>query len=220
MTDYLDIQNTSSVEVSSTASGFVEQSTNINSFFGRRKQQPLVFNWFQIKIQFLQYFFKKKHRKKALFKFDKSSVMHSEEPHQQEASQGDKEHKRNVSDISNELKVPAAANAATNGPTKHAPMICTPDASLLRIIYVPLIGYVHEIEVLLKQKSSCSLRSFIESYVRDTFLAKGHSRTLELTIDGLAKNHDAWRTIITPDEMKSLGLSRPLLQSTVLFERR
>lgn len=39
LTDYLDIQNTTSVEVSTTASEFVEQSTNINKFFGRSKQQ-------------------------------------------------------------------------------------------------------------------------------------------------------------------------------------
>lgn len=54
--------------------------------------------------------------------------------------------------------------------------------------------------------------------MRDTFLAKGHNRTLELTIESLAKNQDAWRTIITAEEMKSMGLTRPLLQSTVLFE--
>lgn len=131
-------------------------------------------------------------------------------------------HKRNVSDISNDLKLTATKNQISSAVVKRPSLICAPDASLLRIIYVPLIGYVQEIESLLKQKSSqaCILRSFLESHVRDTFLAKGHSRTLELTIDGLAKNHDAWRTIITPDEMKALGLTRPLLQSTVLFERR
>lgn len=132
--------------------------------------------------------------------------------------------KRNASDISNDLKLAAAKNTATttNAFAKRPSLICSPDASLLRIIYVTLIGYVQEIEALLKHKSSqaCTLRTFIESHVRDTFLAKGHGRTLELTIDALAKNHDAWRTIITPEEMKALGLSRPLLQSTVLFERR
>lgn len=100
--------------------------------------------------------------------------------------------------------------------------MCDPDAALLRIIYVPLIGYVNEIETLLKHKSSqpCALHAFLTAHVRDTFLAKGHSRTLELTVDGLTKNQDAWRTVTAAEEMKAMGLTRPLLASTVLFERR
>lgn len=69
-----------------------------------------------------------------------------------------------------------------------------------------------------KSGQPCTLHSFLSTHVRDTFLAKGHNRTLELTIESLAKNQDAWRTIITAEEMKSMGLTRPLLQSTVLFE--
>lgn len=39
LTDYLDIQNVAPVDAAAVASGFVDQSTNINTFFGRRKQQ-------------------------------------------------------------------------------------------------------------------------------------------------------------------------------------
>lgn len=41
-----------------------------------------------------------------------------------------------------------------------------------------------------------------------------------MTIESLSKNQDAWRSITNPEEMKSLNLVRPLLQSTVLVERR
>lgn len=142
-----------------------------------------------------------------------------------------KEHRRNVSDTSNDLHLlaSATASAGTGSPARRstaaggaAQLVCAPDAALLRIVYVPLIGYVQEIEQLLKLKpgAPCALHAFVTAHVRDAFLAKGHRRTLELTVDGLTKNADAWRTAVSADEAKALGLQRPLLQSTVLFERR
>lgn len=69
-------------------------------------------------------------------------------------------------------------------------------------------------------RQPCSLHDFVDNYIKDTFLSKGHNRNLQLTIESLSKNQDAWRAIITPEEMKALNLSRPLLQSTVMVERR
>jgi exocyst complex component 4 len=63
-----------------------------------------------------------------------------------------------------------------------------------------------------------TLNAFLTNYVKETFLARGHSRSLQLTVESLSKTQDAWRSIINPDEMKRYGLSRPLLQSTVLVE--
>lgn len=62
------------------------------------------------------------------------------------------------------------------------------------------------------------MNAFLSNYVKETFLARGHNRNLQLTIESLSKTQDAWRTIITPEEMKRLGLLRPLLQSTVMVE--
>lgn len=114
----------------------------------------------------------------------------------------------------------ATAAGASSFGNMH--LVCSPDASLVRMIYVPLICVLHEIEAMLKHKSSapCALHTFLTAYVRDTFLANGHGRTLELTVDGLAKNQEAWRTVVSADEARALGLQRPLLQSTVLFEKR
>lgn len=116
---------------------------------------------------------------------------------------------------------PPVSSARFGGNAPHH-LVCAPDANLVRIVYVPLIAVLHELEALLKHKSSapCALHTFLTAHVRDTFLANGHSRTLELTVDGLAKNQEAWRTVVSAEEARSLGLQRPLLQSTVLFEKR
>lgn len=99
-------------------------------------------------------------------------------------------------------------------------LICQPDPALIRQIYLPLLGYIQEIEELMKIKAGqpSTFNEFLSMHVKDVFLAKGHNRSLQMTIETLSKNHDAWRTIITPEEMKHLGLNRPLLQSTVLVE--
>lgn len=40
-----------------------------------------------------------------------------------------------------------------------------------------------------------------------------------MTIETFSKNQDVWRAIITSEEMRSLNLSRPILQSTARIER-
>lgn len=100
-------------------------------------------------------------------------------------------------------------------------LVCQPDPALIRKIYLPLLSYTQEIEEMIKSKPSQSntFNEFLNTHIKEIFLAKGHNRNLQLTIESLAKNHDAWRAIISPEEMKWMGLSRPLLQSTVLVEQ-
>ncbi|XP_058822636.1 exocyst complex component 4-like isoform X2 [Topomyia yanbarensis] len=215
LTDYLDIQNDSSDEL--MRAQFTEQTTNINTFFSRRKIQG----------------------KKMLFKFDKSSHTALLEP-----DAGGKEHRRNPSNVSNstakedalnqsgsngrELLNTSFSNKQISGPLgpdrkkQERSLVCAPDAALVRQIYLPMMGYIHEIECFMKCKSGqlCSLNTFLANYVKDAYLARGHNRNLQLTIESLSKTQDAWRSIITPEEMKRLGLTRPLLQNTVLVESR
>lgn len=83
------------------------------------------------------------------------------------------------------------------------------------------MSYIQEIEKLMKTKQQqCSLNVFLGNHVKETFLARGHNRSLQNTIDSLSKSHDAWKIIITPEEIKILGLTRPLLQSTVMVENK
>lgn len=100
-------------------------------------------------------------------------------------------------------------------------LVCQPDPALIRKVYLPLMGFTQEIEEMIKSKPSQSnaFNEFLNTHIKEIFLAKGRDRNLLLTIESLAKNHDAWRAIITPEEMKIMGLTRPLLQSTVLVEQ-
>lgn len=128
-----------------------------------------------------------------------------------------KEHRRNASDVSNDEQLLATLSERKRGEKK---LVCTPDPGLIRKIYLPLVGYSEEIAEMMKTKPGQpnTFNEFLATHVKDVFLAKGHNRNLQMTIESLSKNHDAWRAIISPEEMKNFGLSRPLLQSTVLVE--
>uniref|UniRef100_A0A182VMC0 Exocyst complex component Sec8 n=1 Tax=Anopheles merus TaxID=30066 RepID=A0A182VMC0_ANOME len=231
LTDYLDIQNDSGDEALLLRGQFAEQSTNVNAFFSRRKTPG----------------------KKLLFRFDKSS--HTADTSGPQTADGDtggtKEHRRNLSNVSNSTpKEEALLNssavsansshllnssfhqhqpyyfggkdAAAERRKRERALVCPADASLVRKIYLPLMGYIQEIESFMKCKSGqpCSLNTFLANYVKDAYLARGHNRNLQLTIESLSKAQDAWRTIISPEEMKRLGLTRPLLQNTLIVENR
>lgn len=150
--------------------------------------------------------------KKTLFKFDRSShIAAIDEPV--------KEHRRNASDISaDDVLLPSTL--ANERRIAEKILVCSPDPALIRKIYLPLIAITQEIEELMKSKPGqpTPFNEFLATHVKDVFLAKGHSRNLQMTIESLSKNHDAWRTIITPEEQKIMGLARPLLQNTVLVE--
>ncbi|XP_055903773.1 exocyst complex component 4 [Eupeodes corollae] len=191
LTDYLDIQNESADEASQA--NFNEPALNVNSYFVKRKVQS---------------------NKRILFKFDKSS--HIAQNHQQSGSF--KGHRRNPSNTSNDENLGAFGGAEK----REKILICEPDQSVITKVYLPLMGYIQEIEIFMKCKSGepCSLHDFIDNYIKETFLAKGHFKNLHLTIESLSKNQDAWRAIVMPEEVKSLNIPRPLLQSTVMVERR
>ncbi|XP_043651586.1 exocyst complex component 4 isoform X3 [Drosophila teissieri] len=204
LTDYLDIQNAASDESAQT--GFSEPTSNINSYFLRRKVPST---------------------KGSMFKFDKSSHVGTSSN-----SDSSKEHRRNASDVSVDDNLAAQLGGSGKGSTcgifrhekkqREKILICTPDQNIITKVYLPLMGYIKEIENFMKCKPGqpCSLHDFLNNYIKDTFLSKGHNRNLQLTIESLSKNQDAWRTIISPEEIKALNLSRPLLQSTVMVERR
>lgn len=192
LTDYLDIQNTGDDE--QMRLNFPEQQQNINSFFNRRKGQI----------------------KKILFRFDKSS--HTFESADLETPKG---HTRNLSNVSTS-SAKEALSSMTQKKRREKLFVCKPDPSLIRKIYLPMLSYIYAIEVNMKTKTGqpSSLGAFLSTYVKDAYLARGHQRNLKRTIDALSKAQDAWKTIITPEEMKKLNLPRPLLQSTVLVENQ
>ncbi|XP_055693526.1 exocyst complex component 4 [Lutzomyia longipalpis] len=190
LVDYLNIDNPANDE--QPRSTFLEQSTNLNTYFSRRKLP----------------------HKKTLFKFDKSSHTVSE-------GNEAKEHRRNLSDMSyDEATVFDPTHTSTDKKKRERVLVCKPDLSLIRTIYLPIMNYVFEIENIGKTGQRCSLHVFLAQHVKETFLARGHNRSLQMTIESLSKTQDAWKAIVGPDEVKRLGLNRPLLQSTVLVESR
>lgn len=158
-------------------------------------------------------------RKKSLFKFDKAAASNHD------TGSTVKEHKRNASDMSNDetlLLLSTTITPKNQQKVREKAFVCDPNPSLIRIVYLPLVNYIREMEDLMKTKPNqgSGLRTFLSTHIKEQFLAKGHNRTLQLTVEALSKNHDAWRAIISSEEIKTLGLTRPLLQSTVLFENR
>uniref|UniRef100_A0A182ITU3 Exocyst complex component Sec8 n=1 Tax=Anopheles atroparvus TaxID=41427 RepID=A0A182ITU3_ANOAO len=237
LTDYLDIQNDSGDEALLMRGQFPEQSTNVNAYFSRRKTagKKLLFRFEKsshtaevggslVDIDAGQQ--PKEHRRNL------SNVSNSTPKEDtllnSSAVSGASGHLLNSSIHQQHQpqsyfggKDGAAAAAAERRKRERA-LVCPADASLVRTIYLPLMGYIQEIESFMKCKSGqpCSLNTFLANYVKDGYLARGHNRNLQLTIESLSKAQDAWRTIISPEEMKRLGLSRPLLQNTVIVENR
>lgn len=94
-------------------------------------------------------------------------------------------------------------------------LICTPDPFNITIVYKTLLKLVDEIEASLSQPAGvpCSLKIFINDYVKDVFIGRENSKIL-LKIEGATKSTNAWRTTISPNDVQTLGLARPILQST------
>lgn len=168
---------------------FPEQQVNINSYFSRRKTMG----------------------KKTLFKFDKSGTQHSNSL--EVNPQG---HLRNLSNVSSS-SAKDIITSISGKKRREKLFVCKPDPSLIRRIFIPMLAYIHTIETNGKLQVS-SLNDFVTTYVRESYLSRGHNRSLAMTIESLSKSQDAWKAIISVDEMKKLGLTRPLLQSCRVVE--
>ncbi|XP_043286055.1 exocyst complex component 4 isoform X2 [Venturia canescens] len=108
-------------------------------------------------------------------------------------------------------------NGQTVGDKK---LVCEPDPKNITFIFRPMMQFIEEIERALDCKPGCpcTLNSFIADYVKEMFLGKHHVM-VATTIDTATKGSEAWRATTPPELMKDLGLTRPLLQSTVKVEQ-
>lgn len=194
LTDYLDIQNTGDDEY---RSNFPEQQININSYFSRRKNLS----------------------RKILFKFDKSSYT-TDAVTTSNTLQVNRGHIRNLSNVStNSAK--EIISSISGKKRREKLFVCKPDPSLIRKIFIPMLAYIYTIESNANMKKNgqvSSLNDFLTTYVKESYLSRGHNRSLAMTIESLSKSQDAWKAIIMPEEMKKLALTRPLLQSCRVVE--
>jgi exocyst complex component 4 len=59
--------------------------------------------------------------------------------------------------------------------------------------------------------SPCTLNAFLADYIKEVFLGR-HHMIVAANIESATKSVDAWRATTSPELMRGLGLSRPLLQ--------
>jgi len=95
--------------------------------------------------------------KRSMFKFDKSSHVGSSSN-----SDSFKEHRRNASDASVDDNMGAQLGGSGKGSSsglfphekkqREKILICTPDQNIITKVYLPLMGYIKEIENFMKCK--------------------------------------------------------------------
>ncbi|XP_015592198.1 exocyst complex component 4 isoform X2 [Cephus cinctus] len=99
-------------------------------------------------------------------------------------------------------------------------LVCEPDPKNITFIFRPMMEFIEEIERALgcSSKNPCTLNAFIADYVKEVYLGRHHV-LVATTIDAATKSPEAWRATTSPELMKEIGLTRPLLQSTVKVEQ-
>lgn len=96
--------------------------------------------------------------KKTMFKFDKSSNI-AGNAGSNSTREPFKEHRRNASDASIDDNLVGSGKGSMTGILPHEKkkreklLICTPDQSVITKVYLPLMGYIQEIENFMKCKS-------------------------------------------------------------------
>ncbi|KAK7863550.1 hypothetical protein R5R35_011175 [Gryllus longicercus] len=105
-------------------------------------------------------------------------------------------------------------------PVRDKQLVCAPDPRNITFIFIPLMRFIEEIEHALgcTPGSPCTLNAFLADYVKEVFLGR-HHLMVQRAIETATKATDAWRATTAPEFMQQLGVSRPLLQSTVTVER-
>lgn len=97
-------------------------------------------------------------------------------------------------------------------------LVCTPASRNMTYIFKPLLAFVSEMEAALGLPNGehCQLYGHLLSWV-DVFLAHVNN-DLDNAIDAATKSLETWKVTSEPDVLKSLGVLRPLLQSTVCVD--
>ncbi|OCT89261.1 exocyst complex component 4 [Xenopus laevis] len=161
--------------------------------------------------EFAAFFAKKKPQrpKNSLFKFESSS-------HAISMSAYLREQRRELYSKSGELQGGPDDNLIGGGTR----FVCKPGARNITIIFHPLLRFIQEIEhaMGLGPAKQCPLREFLTMYIKNIFL---HQVIAEINkeIEGVTKVSDPLKILASADTMKTLGVQRPLLQSTVIVEK-
>lgn len=98
-------------------------------------------------------------------------------------------------------------------------LICPSDPHNITLIFIPITKFIEEIEMATNCKIGvpCTLNAFLSDYIKEVFLGRYQSK-MASTIEMVTKSPEAWRGIITPEQMRELRRTRPLLLSTVAVD--
>ncbi|XP_033211207.1 exocyst complex component 4 isoform X2 [Belonocnema kinseyi] len=120
----------------------------------------------------------------------------------------------------NEHKYSSLALVENGQSSADKKLVCEPDPKNITLIFRPIMHFIEEIEQTLGNTSGqmCSLNIFITDYVKEMYLARHHIH-VATTIDTATRSPDAWSAVTAPEVMRSLGVTRPLLQSTVKVQQ-
>ncbi|XP_071448510.1 exocyst complex component 4 [Hetaerina americana] len=189
LTDYLDIQNTTNAQHQAPTS-FSDTSTDISSYFARKKPQ--------------------RQKRSSLFKFDYSSHALTMNSYLKE--------EKDDGLPGGEKQSQSFSQADPNLARQQRTLVCQPDPKNITQIFIPLMKFIEEIERGIGQPGPCTLSNFLSDYVKEVFLGQHHQLVSSL-VDAATKAPDAWRTTTDSETTRSLGVSRPLLVSTIAVEK-
>nr|XP_037282648.1 exocyst complex component 4-like [Rhipicephalus microplus] len=143
-----------------------------------------------------------KQKKFALFRFDCSSHAISMNTYL-------KEKKEEMKDKCDYIEVPDS----------HQQLVCVPTSKNITYIFKPLMNFITDIEAELKLEDGnhCHLYEYLVDCVK-IFL--GHvNNDLDNTIDNATKSLETWKVTSDAEVLKSHGVMRPLLQSTLCVDQ-
>ncbi|XP_039281822.1 exocyst complex component 4 [Nilaparvata lugens] len=98
-------------------------------------------------------------------------------------------------------------------------VVCPPSPQNITVIYIPLLQFVSDIEeaTACGPDNPCQLNAFMYKYVKEVFV-KRWSLGVGGRMEGATKCADAWKATTSTEVTAQRGLSKPLLQSTVLMD--
>uniref|UniRef100_A0A665VZU8 Exocyst complex component Sec8 n=1 Tax=Echeneis naucrates TaxID=173247 RepID=A0A665VZU8_ECHNA len=187
--EYLDVKNSRSTTEPSAQLSYASTGSEFAAFFAKKKPQRA---------------------KQSLFKFESSS-------HAISMSTYLREQRRELYSKSGELQGGADDNLIEGGEMKF---VCKPGARNITVIFQPLLRFIQEIEINMGpgQAKQCQLRAFLAYYINDLFLNQVRTE-INKEIEAVSKAADPLKILASADTMKTLGVQRPLLQSTVVVEK-
>ncbi|CAC5411083.1 EXOC4 [Mytilus coruscus] len=98
-------------------------------------------------------------------------------------------------------------------------MVCKPSVNNITAIFMPLEAFIKEVEdAVACQDGTSSLQSFVTEFIQNIFLGQVHA-TVSSSIAAATKGFDALRHVVDHKTQKDLGVTRPLLTSTVTVDR-